>query len=345
MSSAAESQHYVPKFILRKFLSNPKKDQVSVFQKSTGKIFNPNIKGIMTERRYNKFKINEEIYASFESSVCRLEDLILPVYEKIISSRVIGNEPEDIAHISMFIAFQMLRVRAYREGLQNVGRVVRDKFRKENTDFPWASIEDEDHIKRNHINSIKESLEEFSQILAVKHFALLEAPDSRCFYLGDNPVALHNDIPSSSRFKSNLALKARGIQVYVPLTSKLMLGAWCPSILSGIKKDLRIKKKELSHLKAADTLGVRNLKKEKYGEFWSEVHEMEKGIAVLEGFVNQSLSRTPIQLTSEHMDHYNSLQVLSASDFVICQQSNFDLAKEIVAEVGPKGGYQIRVGP
>ena len=130
MPSAAESQHYVPKFILRNFLSNQKKDQVSVFQKSTGKIFHPNIKGIMTERRFNEFKIDEDFYASFESSVCRIEDLVFPIYGEMISSRIIRREPENIAHISMFIAFQMLRVRAYREGLQDVGRLVREKFSK-----------------------------------------------------------------------------------------------------------------------------------------------------------------------------------------------------------------------
>ncbi len=34
---AAQNQHYVPDFILRHFLSNEKKEQVTVFQKPTGK--------------------------------------------------------------------------------------------------------------------------------------------------------------------------------------------------------------------------------------------------------------------------------------------------------------------
>jgi hypothetical protein len=345
MPSAAESQHYVPKFILRNFLSNQKKDQVSVFQKSTGKIFHPNIKGIMTERRFNEFKIDEDFYASFESSVCRIEDLVFPIYGEMISSRIIRREPENIAHISMFIAFQMLRVRAYREGLQDVGRLVREKFSKKDLDLPWASIEDENQIKRNHIYSIRESLEEFSQVLAEKHFALMEAPDKKSFYLGDNPVVLHNDLSSNGWIKSNLALKAKGIQVYIPLTSKLMLAAWCPSILADIKKSIIVKKNEVAHLKAAGTLGAAGLKEGKYSELWDELRGIEKGIVVLEDFLHQSLSGAPIKLTSEHMDHYNSLQVLSASDFIICQRSDFDLAKEIVAEVGPKGGYQIKIRP
>ena len=32
---AAQNQHYVPKFILRHFLSDPAKERVSVFRKST----------------------------------------------------------------------------------------------------------------------------------------------------------------------------------------------------------------------------------------------------------------------------------------------------------------------
>lgn len=41
----AQNQHYVPKFILRNFLSNEAKEQVTVFDKETGRCFPSNIKG------------------------------------------------------------------------------------------------------------------------------------------------------------------------------------------------------------------------------------------------------------------------------------------------------------
>ena len=52
---AAQNQHYVPQFILRQFLSNQKKEQVTVFDKKTGKIFITGIRNIMAERRFNNF--------------------------------------------------------------------------------------------------------------------------------------------------------------------------------------------------------------------------------------------------------------------------------------------------
>lgn len=105
MSKAAESQHYVPKFILRKFLSNKDKEQVTVYQKSTGRVFSPSIGGIMSERRFNEFRIDEDYYASFEGAVCRIEDVVLPVYKELVKTKELTEKQEQKSILGIFFAF------------------------------------------------------------------------------------------------------------------------------------------------------------------------------------------------------------------------------------------------
>jgi Protein of unknown function (DUF4238) len=68
----AQNQHYVPKLILRNFLSNEAKEQVTVFDKKTAKTFTPNIAGVMAERRFHDFQVSEEYIASFEHTAGRV---------------------------------------------------------------------------------------------------------------------------------------------------------------------------------------------------------------------------------------------------------------------------------
>ena len=98
---AAQNQHYVPKFILRNFLANPKKEQVHVFAKSSGRGFTTSIKNIMAERRFHEFSIDENYLASFEKSVCRVEDMLLPAYRNVVENRRIDGTPEQKALLAL----------------------------------------------------------------------------------------------------------------------------------------------------------------------------------------------------------------------------------------------------
>ena len=106
---AAENQHYVPKFILRQFLSNKKREQVSVFDKHTEKTFVTSIKNMMAERRFNDFTFDDEWIASFEPIACAAEDQVLPSYRKVLKDRLLDNSPEQKADLAMMLAFQLLR--------------------------------------------------------------------------------------------------------------------------------------------------------------------------------------------------------------------------------------------
>ena len=76
--NGAQNQHYVPKFLLRKFLSNAQNEQVSVYDKHSDKGFTTSIANIMAERRFNDFVINEW-RGTFEETAGRIEDQIIPI--------------------------------------------------------------------------------------------------------------------------------------------------------------------------------------------------------------------------------------------------------------------------
>ena len=67
---AAQNQHYVPKFVLRQFLTEGDGGRVHVYDKHTDRAFVTSIRNIMAERRFNEFAFDEDYIASFEPVAC-----------------------------------------------------------------------------------------------------------------------------------------------------------------------------------------------------------------------------------------------------------------------------------
>ncbi|WP_299852699.1 DUF4238 domain-containing protein [uncultured Roseovarius sp.] len=347
IKQAAQNQHYVPKFILRKFLANLGREQVNVFQKSTRRSFSTNISNVMAERRFNEFRIDSSFYASFEESVCKVEDIVLPAYEALIDRRRLTGTPEENAMLAMFVAFQMLRTRSYRDSIAGLFDQFREHF--ERHDLPIGALEefakpDNEQIKQFHLESMAESFEEFSHIIGTKNFLLLQAPPSRSFYLADNPVAWHNDEPDNGIF-SNMGLALKGIQLYVPLSSEFMLAVWCPSILDKFRTQASEKRAFARRSRSAVTLSPNSLPRSKKIAFDGEMEKLDNTIERVDKLTKAADAGRPIQATTENMDFYNVKQMQFARDFVICQRADFKLAKEFVKRQGNKqGGMKFSFG-
>lgn len=240
----------------------------------------------------------------------------------------------------------MLRVRAYRDNLASVFRQFHDHLAKQGIDslnLEDKTEENEDSLKCSHLLSIRKSILEFSNIIAQKHFVLLEAPKDRYFYLGDNPVALMNDEPAD-KFWGNIGLAVKGIQIYVPLTSKLMLAAWCPSIIDKLKdgaKESRFLKQQLI---AQKRIAITRLESVKSLECDKLLSDLEVSLNKVEEFVLAVEVGKPMMLNDDNMDRYNALQVQSAREFIVCQNADFDLARKVVAKEGSESRIQMKVG-
>lgn len=335
---AAQNQHYVPKFMLRNFLSNADKEQVTVFDKETSKAFPTNIRGIMAERRFNEFVIDEQWLASFEPAICEIEDMVLPAYKRVVENRRLDKTDEERAQLAYLIAFQFVRTKAQRDRFTQMDQMIRDKWGGiDQIGTELAEMDDPAMLKMRHADFIKESMKEFTGLIAIKDLLLMEAPVHRSFYLGDNPVAMHNN-EKAHPFWGNIGLAIQGIEIYLPLTSNLTLCALCPSILEKQRTETA---ERLFEFRSA------LLSKLTRGELTPAEMQARNGlINDLAKPITDRISHfddgMPISLNDSGMDFYNSLQVSHSARHVICPQGDFKLAQRFMTDNPGHKGQQIR---
>lgn len=340
-AQAAQNQHYVPKFILRNFLANPMREQVHVFSKTSGKGFTNSIKNIMAERRFHEFSIDENYLASFEESVCRVEDMLLPAYRSVVENRRFDGTPEQKAHLAMLVAFQLLRTRSQRDQFAHMERQLADHLKERG-----GSIEDiegyepltDDVLRKQHIKFMRDAAGEFAQIIGAKDFLLIAAPKGRRFYLSDNPVTIHNSQPQDG-FWSNMGLLCEGIEIYMPLTSDLQLCAWCPSILGKMKAENAESKRQLATAILSPAMtSVAN------PTFLQEqLKQIQKHRTTIENTLNRAAEGVPLAASNANMDFQNALQVGQAREHLICQKADFDLAKRFMAKNPNSKGRRVSI--
>ena len=326
----AQNQHYVPKFILRNFLSNNDKEQVTVFDKKTSKSFTPNIAGIMAERRFHDFQISDDYIASFEAGACNLEDQILPVYRRVLADRRLPDDVEERAHLAMLVAFQFLRTRRQRDRFAEMEVLLGAKLEKMGTGIERLEGYEpmtEDRLKQQHAQFIVKAIAGFTALIADKHMMLIAAATGRDFYIGDNPVVLHNSQPSHPLY-GNIGLGVKGIEVYLPLSHDLLLACYCPTIIDGATQRLddavESARQALFPLVVAKQISAAQMKAkiDEIERIGSRVRAWKKRL--VDGAVDQSLG--------DNMDFYNSLQMSQARQFVISKAGDFDLAKRFMKD-------------
>jgi hypothetical protein len=336
---AAQNQHYVPKFILRNFLRNPEIEQVNVFSKKTEKMFTPSISGIMAERRFNDFAISDDYMASFEDATTHIEQMLLPTYRRILDKRCLEKTPEEQAILAFFVAFQFIRTRAMRDQFKQIESLMADKLEK-----MGGRLEDilgyepltDDKLKWQHIMFLRECLPDLAMTVAAKDLFLMQAPSGRSFYLGDNPVCLHNGVPAPS-FYGNIGLGVLGIEIYLPLSSDLMLSAWCPSILTNIREN----QKSTKELASAAMLGQILQGRMQPFQMRANLDELDRLSAPIESLLQSFETGSPVQLDEDNMDFSNSLQMQYAKNFVVCPIGDFGLAQRFMKDNPAHRGVRI----
>jgi hypothetical protein len=337
-----ETEHYVPKFILRNFLSNPKKEQVSVFQKSTGRGFSTSISNIMAENRFHEFLIDDEWIASFEPFIGQIEDAVLPTYTQILQDRRLDGSHEQRANLACLVAFQFMRTRQLRDHFASMDVQLDATLRRRGHSLSDVKGYEEltpDRLKLQHIRFIGRQLGSITKVIAEKDFVLIGAPHGRSFYLGDHPVTLHNS-SDAPPFRGNIGLGVKGIEIYMPLAADLMLAAWCPSLMRGFA-EARAGQDRKTQAAALQAVMDGKISAAQMKAFIEEITSVARP---LDDLLDAWRAGLPSRPTSENMDFHNSLQVSQAREFVICQKSDFTLAREMMADGTGRSGIQFRVG-
>ena len=325
--TAAQNQHYVPKFILRQFLSDTAKEQVSVFDKKMNKTFSTSIKNIMAERRFNDF-VFEDLIITFEDMAGRLENHSVPAFNTVIHQRSLATgDQQERVDLALLLAFQFARTKSNRQMMMDLKTTIMSKVASSATpemltNF-FASDDDEESIKKASLLALREEVPRYMEIIAHKVFFLMSAPEGRSFYLGDDPVVLHNE----NRFEpyGSLGLAVKGIQISMPLTSDLLLCAWCPTVTEDLDDQIAQRLPEarriLLQLVLNGSISPAQMKRDLEG-FTKPHSEIKSAIA----------SGKPLKLTSQNMDFYNAKQMATAHRYIICQKADFDLARRFNAE-------------
>jgi hypothetical protein len=324
----AQNQHYVPKHILRQFLSDENGERVTVYDKHEERTFVTSIKNVMAERRFNDFTFDEDWRVSFEPLACIAEDQVLPAYNKVLSERRLDGSPEQKAALALLMAFQFVRTKAHRDRWQDLEDMLRDMVEGSGGRMQdvqgWEDWRPstEDDLKRHHLISIHNSLGEFARIIGEKDFLLAKAARDRSFYLGDNPVCLNNARDFGPY--GNIGLGVPGIEIYLPLSSDLLLCAWCPSIL----EELRRTHAEGRASRRAEALAAVTAGRISAAQMRTLLDQIRPAEEWIETLLQNAAEGRPIDSNDDNMDYYNSLQTSYAFRYVICQNADFGLAKK-----------------
>jgi len=311
----AKVQHYVPQFLLRQF-GTGKKDQLHVFDKSTGRTFVTNAKNVASESRFYDFEV-DEAKLTIEPALSKLESTAKPLLERIAKEdSVAGLTALERAQLCGFFAVQFTRTKNFRERYKSLSDMVLDRVRELSpseeafNEFAKGIPEaNENHLKLITAESVISAPRDYGPLFNNKTWHVLTTTAKRPFLLGDNPITLQN--ATDMRPYGNLGLAVKGIEIYFPLTPTRALAMWCPTISEQLIKS----GEQLKHLRSRAPELLKGLKD-------------EEGIARLAAAMTNG---TPLAYEPVHIENFNSLQISNAERYVFADGENFELARRMLA--------------
>ena len=310
-SEKSEIQHYVPKFILRKFCGG-KKPQLWVYDKHQDRSFKANVSRIAAESSFYDFEFGD-IPVSLEQSLGELEAKVAPIFKEIDrAGNIAFLDDEEKAVLSYYFSVQLVRTKRHREQYRDVHDALSEFLARTGDDI--SQIEGyeaptEDSLKESGIRAIANA-HEFVPYFLDKSWVLMRARKGKPFITSDHPICMQNMIDHGLR--GNLGLRVRGIEIYFSISTKWCLSMLCPTyekeIIDGYQ---RYKRMTMAGALPSDlTL---------------EPFELEELVA---GFREGAGVRTK----DESILNINSLHVRNSHRFIFSSTNDFAMVKDILSE-------------
>lgn len=337
----SEDQHYVPRILLRGFLAAPKeKEQIWVFDKHENRSFRTQIRNIASERNFYELDSGSSS-GKIESIFSDLESKTVGVIEQIVADQSLaGLSAEQKGWLAVFITTQSLRTKHFREILKTLSDGYRDHIASLGFDpkqvegfFP---IETEDDLKIASIAQFKDQVKSHAELLKQKVVFLSKTSIDRPFWISDHPVVMHNSQDFGPY--GNIGLAVPGIEIYLPLTSTLLLGLWCPELANVIHTNL----KQAQAIRNAFTEQILTGICPDPEALKVAYTECEDIIRRTEPLANALETGGVIEATDENVMFYNSQQVTWAHRFVMSPLQKFELVERMIAD-NPK--YRVGLKP
>jgi len=293
MAQPSTAQHYVPQFLLRGFAS-AKRKQVYVFDKSNDNQFRSSIRNLACQRNFYD--------ADIDLWLGKLEEMSAPIIQSVRTNKTLNHlHTDDIQWLAGFIAVQQVRTAHHRAFSANLNTLLADTLREMGTDPDsvknFRELTDSEIHDQANADIQKSSLELLPYILNKDWILFSAAPGSE-FWIGDHPVALANNLNPGDGLRGTIGFGVQGIEIYLPISSDLMLGCLCPSIRAMFAAS------QAGRLPAAPRT---------------------------QDFLRAFEGSTTLQLESENMEYHNSLQVITAERFVYSEYPSFEMAQEMTS--------------
>jgi hypothetical protein len=196
----------------------------------------------------------------------------------------------------------MIRTRSALEQWRDIGQQLAQRVQDLTGELPDVLRRDNREREREEFfRRIPNQTRAFIDHLLDKNLVLYESNDDLRFWISDNPVSKNNTLNPGNGIVGTLGLAVTGIEVYLPVSSRLTLCFMCPSIAAAYQ------------LKFDETARLGGL-------IHQAAHE----------YLWALRTGRPIGLTVENTRFQNSLQVAYAERYVFSNSEVFDDARQMV---------------
>lgn len=321
-------QHTVPRFLLEHFAApgKGKHPKLYAFDKHNERSFVSNtVNATVRNTFYNLDDHPERL--SLEPLLGIYETEAAPVIAGLLQHRNICRlTPDDRYKLAVFVAVQRARTYGEQQRITGLISAIADRVAAtgatpdEITEAPGLSPEREG---RNVFLQQLAQHAAYVDLLLDKDWYLFETTPAHPFYVSDSPVILHNDRDTGPY--GNLGLGVAGIQLYLPLSSTVLLGMLCPSIR---EQQIRLKR-DIQRRMAFAPLSL------------PPGFNPSRRIARAGAFIDfKTMACGPEQVMRQ-----NSLQVRFSEQYVFCEKDDFALVRKMIADnPGFKTGMRITIG-
>lgn len=297
MNDRSKKHHYVPQTLLRRFRSDPRREQIYVFDKHAMKSFPSSIGDAGCENYFNTVVVEGHV-VPFEGLFNDNDTQLARLLEKILGARSLADlTPEDRHGLSEVVAAQIVRTKLRRTTM----RVIAEELIAELNAGGFGpglvqtlSVPSDQQLRRAALLSYLH-LDLIIGALHSKRLVLVATPGDSPLWISDNPVVMRNEFPYG-----RLGLAEKGIEIYMPISPEFALGFWCPSI------ELKISRLLAWPSSAIDARW-----------FSSILESIRSGRA--------------IAFAQDICDELNYLQVTWSSRFLYGPSDDFALAREVIA--------------
>jgi hypothetical protein len=293
----SRNHHFVPRSVLRRFSIGGDRQQVWVYDKQTGRRFSAGLGGAGSANDYNTFTTPDGEVLNFEEAFDTIDGAFATIGDALHDIRSVAGMPLDIkARLADGVAVQFLRTPIVRSTFQSIPRQLAEALVQMGFEPPAEDEFPTDNDARVHSLEFIAKRDELRKALLDKDLILFEPAGETRFWTSDHPVARRNDAPNG-----DLGFGARGVQIYMPISSDLMVGFLCPSIL-----------KQLTHI----PLETMRLAPEKLGPM----------IAWRDGL----LHGLPVRIDDDLVRIFNEDQAYHCRRFVYGDQDDFSLVDHLL---------------